>query len=62
MKERRRPGRKPLDPADPSVNVHFRLPSKQYDAIYARARHAGETIPELIRRRLRTGDPPKKSP
>ena len=26
------PGRPPLDPDDPSVDVHLMLPSKRYDA------------------------------
>jgi hypothetical protein len=49
----RRPGRPPLDPDDPSVPVHVKLPSKQYDLLYERARQERTTIPELVRRALR---------
>lgn len=59
-RERRRPGRKPLDPTDPSVPVMFRIPSKQYDAVYARAARERLTVAEHIRRRLRDDEPPKK--
>lgn len=49
---RRRPGRPPLDPTDPSIEVCLTLPSKRYDDLYARAQRARVTVPELIRRRL----------
>lgn len=51
---KRSPGRPPLDDDDPSVDVHIRMPSKQYDATYRRASRARLTVPELIRRELRT--------
>lgn len=50
---KRPPGRPPLDATDPSVDVHVRLPSKQYDAAYTKALAARLTVPELIRRTLR---------
>jgi len=49
---KRRPGRPRLDPADHSVDLHFRIPAKQYDAVYARAISARCNVPELIRRTL----------
>lgn len=52
MKPPRPPGRPPLDPDDPSVSVHFRLPSKQYDATVERATRDRETLSDYIRRRL----------
>ena len=50
----KRLGRPPLDPADPSTNLHLRLPSKQYDAAYTHARAARLSLPEYLRRLLRT--------
>jgi hypothetical protein len=49
----KRPGRPPLDPDDPAVDVHLRLPSKQYDDVYQRAQQAKTTVPDLIRRMLK---------
>ena len=49
-------GRPPIDPADPSVGVHVRLPSQQYDATYQRAAAAGVSVPEMIRRDLQRVD------
>lgn len=50
----RRRGRPPLDAADPiTVPIHVRVPSRQYDALYARAIAQRVTIPELIRRAVR---------
>lgn len=53
----RRPGRPPLDAADPSTQMSLRLPSKHYDAVYRAASRERLTVPELIRqtiaRRLR---------
>jgi hypothetical protein len=45
-------GRPPLDEDDPSVKVSISLPSKQYDAICARALRDHISIPEAIRREL----------
>lgn len=45
-------GRPPLDPADPSIDVHFRLPSKQYDEAFRHAQEARLTVPEWIRRKV----------
>jgi hypothetical protein len=33
----KRRGRPPLDEKDPSVDIHLRVPSKEYDVTYARA-------------------------
>jgi len=43
-------GRPPLDPNDPAVDVHLRLPSKHYDEIFNAARDARVSVPEWIRR------------
>jgi len=48
----RRPGRPPLDADDPSVKVSISLPSRQFDAICARALRDHISIPEAIRREL----------
>jgi Ribbon-helix-helix protein, copG family len=53
MAEPRRPGRPPLDDADPSVPVTVTLPSKDFDALCKRALREGVSIPEIIRRDLR---------
>jgi hypothetical protein len=47
-----RPGRPPLDPNDPSVRVTLKIPSRHYDALYARASGARTSVPEMIRRML----------
>lgn len=52
---RRRLGRPPIDHDDPSVSVSIRLPSRAYDDAYERARQAGVSLPEQLRRDLRTG-------
>jgi len=49
---KRKPGRPPLDPTDPSVDVYFRLPSKEYAALWKKAAEARCTVPEQIRRLL----------
>jgi hypothetical protein len=49
---KRRRGRPPLEPNDPAVDVHVRMPSKQYDQAYARAQQERLTVPELLRRAL----------
>lgn len=51
--KRTHPGRPPLDDADPSVDVHLRMPSKQYDDAYDRARRERVTVPERIRQDMR---------
>ena len=43
----RRPGRPPLDDADPSTQMSLRLPSKHYDAVYRAAARDRVTVPEL---------------
>jgi hypothetical protein len=46
-----------LDPDDPlSVSVHFRLPTKQYDATLQRANRTRETLADFIRRRVLAAD------
>lgn len=52
MKEKRRTGRPPLDPLDPAVEFCMRLPSKHYDDLWARAKVARVSVPELVRRLL----------
>jgi hypothetical protein len=49
--ERRRPGRRPLDPTDRSAPITVRYPTRQLDALYEQARQHRCTVPELIRRR-----------
>ena len=46
---KRRPGRPPLDPSDPSVQLSFRLTTKQYDLAYTRAAAARLTLAEYLR-------------
>jgi predicted DNA binding CopG/RHH family protein len=48
----KRRGRPPIDPDDPSTDVHLRLPSKDYDAAHSHATRRGVSVPELIRRTL----------
>ena len=48
-----RRGRPPIDPTDPSVGLNIRLPSKDYDRLYALAREQRVGVPELARRGLR---------
>jgi hypothetical protein len=48
---RQRPtGRPPLRRGDPSVSVHLRVPTSQYDAAYQRAARVGVSVPEFLRR------------
>ena len=56
MKPAKPRGRPHLDPNDTSVSVHFRLPSKQYDATVQRATRERETLADFIRRRLAAAD------
>ena len=53
MTDKKREGRPPLDPNDPSVNVHFRLPAKEYDAVLAHAKDARLDLGDYIRTALR---------
>jgi hypothetical protein len=48
----RKPGRPRLDAEDVSVSVHFRLPTKQYDATVQRASQERLTLGDFIRRCL----------
>ena len=53
-------GRPPLDPADRSVSVCVKLPSRHYDNLYRRARKARVSVPEVVRRVLEQRD--KRNP
>jgi len=46
-------GHPPLDDDDESVAVSVKMPSKQFDDAYDRAKRARVTIPEQIRRDMR---------
>jgi hypothetical protein len=47
----RRKGRPPLDDTDrTTVDVHVRMPTRQYDAAYQRAMAQRVSVPELLRR------------
>ena len=50
MKRRNKPGRPPLEPATTAVSVTFRLPPKDYDALWKRAADAKCSIAEQVRR------------
>ena len=56
MKSDKPRGRPPLDPDDPSVSVHFRLPAKQYDTALDRANRERVTLSDYIRRRVMATD------
>lgn len=56
---KRTPGRPPIDEDDASVPVCVSLPSKTYDALWARGQARGLSVPELIRREL--NQPKKKA-
>jgi len=58
----RTPGRRPLDPRDPSVAVTIRMPAKAFEAVCRRAAAARVTVPELIRRAIRPGEKDSKLP
>jgi hypothetical protein len=45
-------GRPPVDPDDPSVPVHVKLPSQQYDQACQKASQEHLSLPELIRQAL----------
>jgi hypothetical protein len=51
--KRTHPGRPPLDDTCASVDVHLRMPSKQYDETFRRAGKARVTMPEQIRQDMR---------
>lgn len=53
MSEPKRPGRPALDADDPCVDVHLRMPSKEYDVTFERAQRDRVTVPERIRRDVR---------
>lgn len=54
-------GRPALEPRTPSVNIHVRVSSSQYDDMYAKARAARVTMAEWIRTVLRTSTTPTKA-
>ena len=49
----RKPGRPRIDPNGDSVRVDVHLSARTYDALYAAARRAEVSVPEIIRRQLR---------
>ncbi len=49
----RAPGRPPLDDTSPSVDVHLRMPEKQFDDTFKRAGKARVSMPEQIRQDMR---------
>ena len=55
-------GRPRLAPHDTSINVHFRLTSKQFDATQQLARAARLSQPEWFRRLVTRACPPAKGP
>lgn len=61
MKSTRPPGRPPLDDDDDSVPVHVTLTARDYDAAYQRAQQAGVSVPEIIRRDMRTAQQKKNA-
>jgi hypothetical protein len=62
----KRPGRKPLDPLDPSVRLTLTLPATRYDAVYRTAAAARQSVPEYLRamlaRELNNRNSPSKEP
>jgi hypothetical protein len=52
VRQRRRPGRPPVDDRDESVQVCVTLPAKKYDELDERARSEGASVPAIIRRDL----------
>lgn len=50
MRTPRPPGRPRLDPESDSVNIHFRLGSKDYDQTLQRAQQQRESLADYIRR------------
>ncbi len=53
---KRVPGHPPLDDEHPSVPVHVKMPSHQYDDTYARAQANRITVPEQIRRDMHAAE------
>jgi len=65
MGKKRAPGHPPLDENDPSVPVHVKMPSQQYDDTYARARRSRVSVPEQMRRDMQKAqalDDEKRNP
>lgn len=62
----KRPGRKPLDPGDPSVRLTLTLPTKRYDDVYRSAAASRQSVPEYIRallsRELKNRNSPSRPP
>jgi len=53
---KRRLGRPPLDPSQPSAQISVRVPVGIYDRLCARAHAAQCSLPELVRRELAVHD------
>jgi hypothetical protein len=53
MTEKKREGRPPLDPSDPSVTLTFRLPGKEYEATRLAAKDARLDLGDYLRLALR---------
>ena len=51
-------GRPPIDAEDPSVNVQFRVPGKQFDAAQRQAEQERLTLAQWIRRLVRDATAP----
>ena len=56
----RKRGRPPLDPGDPSVDVHLMIPGKAYDHAYQLARAQDVTVPEVLRRAIKLPPLPER--
>ena len=48
----RRPGRPPLDDADKTVRMSFRVPTKRFDELCTRAKDARVNLSEFARMQL----------
>lgn len=62
VRQRRRPGRPPVEEGDSSVYVGVTLPSKHYDDLCKRAQREEVSVPEIIRRDLLDKKDPKAGP
>lgn len=58
----KRPGRPPLDPHDPSVQVSVTITTRQYDALYRQARDARISLAEALRRSITVQKLPERLP
>jgi len=55
-------GRRPIDPTDETTRVCVAMPSKMYAFVKVRAKTAGITVPEQMRRDLNRRFPPDERP